>query len=79
MSQVAHESPGTQRGQPDDAGLIAESCRAPERFGVVFNNLFTLANMPIQRFGAILLSQGQFDGYLRTLQHAHREGWNNTI
>ena len=29
-----------------------------ERFGIVFNNLFTLANMPIQRFGAILLSQG---------------------
>src|SRR5437763_14389681 len=37
VSQVAHESPGTQRGQPDDAGLIAESCRAPERFGVVFD------------------------------------------
>jgi len=44
-----------------------------ERFGIVFNNLFTLANMPIQRFGAILLSQGQFDGYLDTLQHAHRD------
>ena len=44
-----------------------------ERFGIVFNSLFTLANMPIQRFGAILLSQGQFDGYLHTLQHAHRE------
>ena len=29
-----------------------------ERFGIVFNNLFTLANMPIQRFGAILLSKG---------------------
>ncbi|MGD0245511.1 MAG: RNA polymerase sigma factor [Streptosporangiaceae bacterium] len=37
MSQVAHESPGTQRGQPDDAGLIAESYRVPERFGVVFD------------------------------------------
>jgi RNA polymerase sigma-70 factor (ECF subfamily) len=37
VSQVAHESPGTQRGQPDDAGLIAESGRAPERFGVVFD------------------------------------------
>jgi RNA polymerase sigma factor (sigma-70 family) len=37
MSQVAHESPGTERGQPDDAGLIAESCRAPERFGAVFD------------------------------------------
>ena len=44
-----------------------------ERFGITFNNLFTLANMPIQRFGAILLSQGQFDAYLDTLLHAHRE------
>ena len=37
MSQVAHEPPGTERGQPDDAGLIAESCLTPERFGVVFD------------------------------------------
>jgi radical SAM/Cys-rich protein len=44
-----------------------------ERFGVVFNNLFTLANMPIQRFGAILLSKGEFDGYLAKLLHAHRD------
>ena len=43
-----------------------------ERFGITFNNLFTLANMPIQRFGAILLSQGTFDAYLGTLTHAHR-------
>jgi radical SAM/Cys-rich protein len=44
-----------------------------ERFGIVFNNLFTLANMPIQRFGAILLSKGEFDGYLDKLTHAHRD------
>jgi radical SAM/Cys-rich protein len=44
-----------------------------ERFGVVFNNLFTLANMPIQRFGAILLSKGEFEGYLDKLVHAHRD------
>jgi RNA polymerase sigma factor (sigma-70 family) len=37
VSQVAHESPGSQRGQPDDAGLIAESHRVPERFGAVFD------------------------------------------
>ena len=36
-SQAACESPGAQRGQPDDAGLIAESCRVPERFGAVFD------------------------------------------
>jgi len=42
-----------------------------EHYGIVFNRLFTLANMPIQRFGAILLAQGQFDGYLRLLRDAH--------
>jgi radical SAM/Cys-rich protein len=44
-----------------------------ERFGITFNSLFTLANMPIHRFGAILLSKGEFDGYLDTLTHAYRE------
>jgi radical SAM/Cys-rich protein len=44
-----------------------------DTYGVVFNNLFTLANMPIQRFGAILLSKGEFDRYLDLLLHAHRE------
>jgi len=28
-SQTARESSGTERGQPDDSGLIAESCRVP--------------------------------------------------
>jgi radical SAM/Cys-rich protein len=58
---------------PPQAELEADYKRSlGERFGIVFNNLFTLANMPIQRFGAILLSQGQFDAYLDTLLHAHR-------
>ena len=42
-----------------------------ERHGVVFNQLFTLANMPIQRFGAILMSKGEFGRYLDLLRHAH--------
>ena len=42
-----------------------------ERYGIVFDKLFVLANMPIQRFGASLLGKGDFDGYLRLLQHAH--------
>jgi len=44
-----------------------------ERYGVTFNKLYTLANMPIQRFGSILVSKGQFDSYLALLQQAHRE------
>jgi len=44
-----------------------------EQFGIVFNSLFTLANMPIQRFGSMLISKGQFDDYLALLREAHRE------
>jgi radical SAM/Cys-rich protein len=42
-----------------------------ERYGVVFNRLYTLANMPIQRFGAILIAKGEFGHYLDLLRHAH--------
>ena len=44
-----------------------------ERFGIVFNRLYTLANMPIQRFGSMLVSKGQFDGYMQLLREAYRE------
>ena len=44
-----------------------------ERFGIVFNRLYTLANMPIQRFGAMLISKGQFDDYMALLRDAHRD------
>ncbi len=43
-----------------------------ERFGIVFNQLFTIANMPIKRFGSWLISKGTFDEYLGTLRAAHR-------
>ena len=37
-------------------------------FGVSFNRLYTLANMPIQRFGSTLISKGQFGDYVRLLK-----------
>jgi len=43
-----------------------------ERYGVRFNRLLTLANMPIRRFGGWLLSTGRFDDYMRLLKDAHR-------
>ena len=39
--------------------------------GIVFNRLYTLANMPIQRFGSMLVSKGQFDDYMALLQRSH--------
>ena len=44
-----------------------------DRFGVVFNQLLTLANMPIQRFGAVLIAKGEFETYMDLLRNAHRD------
>jgi radical SAM/Cys-rich protein len=44
-----------------------------ERWGVVFTRLYTLANMPIQRFGSTLVSKGQFNEYMELLHAAHRD------
>lgn len=51
-----------------------------ERFDIQFNHLFALANMPIQRFGAVLLANGKhqehmsvvFDNYLDLLKNAYQ-------
>ncbi len=44
-----------------------------ERYGIRFNQLFTIANMPIQRFGSLLQSKGEFQTYLQLLREAHRD------
>ena len=44
-----------------------------EQHGVAFNGLFTLANMPIQRFGSTLISKGQFNQYMDLLHRSHRD------
>jgi len=44
-----------------------------EKFGIVFNRLFTLANMPIQRFGSTLVTRGQFGDYMKLLRGAHSD------
>jgi radical SAM/Cys-rich protein len=43
-----------------------------ERFGVVFDHLYVLTNMPIQRFGSTLVSNGQFEHYMAVLKNAYQ-------
>lgn len=43
-----------------------------ERFGIVFNSLYVLTNMPIQRFGSTLISKGQFEDYMALLKSAYQ-------
>jgi radical SAM/Cys-rich protein len=59
---------------PPQGALEADYKRELEqRYGVRFNRLLTLANMPIRRFGGWLLSTGRFDEYMRLLKDAHRD------
>ena len=56
---------------PSQATLEADYKRALKGYGIVFDRLFVLANMPIQRFGSMLISKGEFDAYVGLLQDAH--------
>lgn len=42
------------------------------RYGIVFNHLFALTNMPIQRFGSQLISRNEFHPYMALLKGAYR-------
>ena len=65
---------------PGQAALEADYKRIlGEQFGIVFNQLYTLANMPIQRFGSTLISKGQFNDYMTLLKNAHQEQNLDTV
>ncbi len=41
------------------------------KYDVSFDHLFTITNMPIQRFGSTLISQGKFDEYMQLLHDSY--------
>ena len=47
--------------------------RLEQDYGIVFNQLYALANMPIKRFGSLLVSRGCFARYMQLLRGAHRD------
>lgn len=54
---------------PEQTGLQADYKRElAQHFGIQFNQLFALANMPIQRFGSTLISKGEFVPYMNLLK-----------
>ena len=58
---------------PPQAGLQADYQRElGSHFGITFNHLFALTNMPIQRFGSTLVSKGTFESYLQLLKANYR-------
>ena len=58
---------------PDQHALQADYKRELlAHFGIVFNELFALTNMPIQRFGSTLVSKGAFDSYMDLLKNSYQ-------
>lgn len=45
-----------------------------DEYDIVFNRLYAITNMPIQRFGSTLISQGRFEAYLNLLKDSFRAG-----
>lgn len=59
---------------PEQGRLQADYKRELKaHFGIEFNELFVVTNMPIQRFGSMLISKGQFNSYLQLLRDSFSE------
>jgi radical SAM/Cys-rich protein len=70
---LVYNPQGPSLPPPQDA-LEADYRRVlGETYGIVFNHLFTLANMPIKRFGSMLAIKGELDRYLGVLRDAHAD------
>ena len=50
-----------------------------KRYGIVFNRLYTLTNMPIKRFGSTLVSKGEFEQYMDLLKGAYQSANLETV
>lgn len=58
---------------PPDQSELEKSYKAIllQEHGIEFNQLFTLCNMPINRFGSTLVSKGKFHDYIKLLKQSH--------
>lgn len=43
------------------------------RHGIIFNRLFTITNMPISRFGGMLLAKGLYEEYMTILRSSYKK------
>jgi len=65
---------------PEQALLEADYKRyLNDKFGIIFNSLLTITNMPINRFGSMLLSKGEFKNYIELLQNSHSDSNLETV
>ena len=66
-------NPGGPYLPPPQSSLQADyKQKLKQQYNIDFNQLLSLTNMPISRFGSTLVSTGQFDDYMALLKQAFR-------
>lgn len=59
---------------PDQSNLEREyKSELYDQHGIVFNNLLTITNMPISRFGGMLLAKGLYEEYMSKLKNSFQQ------
>lgn len=66
--------PGSQKELEKDYKKILE-----EKYGLQFNNLFTITNLPLGRFAQDLKRENSFEGYMNLLEDKYNEEAANNI
>jgi radical SAM/Cys-rich protein len=64
---------------PQDALEADYQRELASQYGITFDHLFTITNMPISRFGAVLLSKGEFEHYMSLLKGAYSSDNLNSV
>src|SRR5690606_3512021 len=65
---------------PPQVALEADYKRElKSRLGIVFNKLYSITNMPISRFGGMLLAKGLYVKYMGMLHDAYSEANLDTV
>ncbi|MDX8383228.1 MAG: arsenosugar biosynthesis radical SAM protein ArsS [Ghiorsea sp.] len=65
---LVYNPQGASLPPPQQALEASYKTELLQRYGILFNQLFTITNQPIQRFGSTLVSKGQFEGYMQLLK-----------
>ena len=70
--QLVYNPVGAVLPPPQDSLEADYRRELSARFDIRFSNLYTLTNMPISRFGAVLLAQGEFTNYMQLLRENYQ-------
>lgn len=70
---LVYNPQGAHLPPPQESLQRAYKEHLADRYGLLFNQLFTIANMPINRFAKTLIRKGEYESYMQTLRLSHQD------